>query len=91
MEGIDRLREKLNELLKRHTALLKENESLHREQDRLRNEIARLRSATHEIELSQLSKTIADTMPDEESRVKNRNMLDEVIREIDQILTTLHD
>lgn len=91
MEGIDRLREKLNELLKRHSALLRENENLYKEQERLQSEIARLKSANHDVELSRLSKSIGENMPDEASRTKNRNLLDEVIREIDQILTTLHD
>jgi regulator of replication initiation timing len=90
MEQLDHLRERVNELLKRHTALLQENEHLYKEQERLQAEITKLRSITQEAQLQRLSQAIGESMPDDSTRVKNRNALDEVIREIDQILASLH-
>lgn len=90
MEDMDRLRERVNELLKRYSALQRENEHLYKDQERMQAEIVRLRALVQEAELQRLSQAVGESLPDEASRAKYRSSLDDVIREIDQILATLH-
>ncbi len=89
MESLFRLREKVEALLRRYIALQDENEALHKTLRDKDDEIMRLREALSKEEMNVMATQIGQTIFDPEARAAGRRKLDEVIGEIDKILTTL--
>ena len=88
---MEALRERVGALLKRYAALIQERESLKKELSSLRTENNDLRARLHQTEQGMMAVQINQAMPDEALRLQSRKKLDEVISEIDKILTTLND
>ena len=91
MEGINVLNERVTELLKRYSALLRDRETLRKDVTALRAENEDLRGRLNKAEEGLLASHISQALPDEATRAQNRKKLDQVISEIDKILTTLND
>ena len=91
MEGIEDLRDRVAALLKRFAALMHEREILKKELNLLKTENNDLRARLHQTEQGMMAVQISQAMPDEAVRLQSRKKLDEVISEIDKILTTLND
>lgn len=89
MESVFRLREKVEALLRRYTALEAENEELKASLSGKEEELASMREMLSKADMNTMAKQIGQTISDPEARAAGRRKLDEVIGEIDKILTTL--
>ncbi len=89
MESVFRLRETVETLLRRYSVLQKENITLKESVAAKDEEFAALREALSRAEMSTMAAQIGQTISDPEARAAGRRKLDEVIGEIDKILTTL--
>ena len=91
MDGLEVLRERVQALLKSYAALQRDRERLRKEAEALRAEREVLQARLHHAEESLLAVRIGKSISDEPTRAQSRKKLDEVIGEIDKILTTLND
>ena len=89
MESVFRLREKVEALLRRYIALQDENAALKGCIAAKDEELAAMREATGKAEMSAMAQEIGKAVSSPEARAASRRKLDEVIGEIDKILTTL--
>lgn len=91
MEIMQRLSESVDVLLKRHNAVCGENILLKKQLAEAQVVEEKLRSELRETQQRLMAFEIGAALPDAESRASSRRKLDEVIRDIDKILTTLND
>ena len=91
MDALEALHDRVNALLRRHNAVLRERDDLRKELAAVRAHQETLREKLRHSEDELLAARIGNALPDEEARARSRRKLDEVIGEIDKILTALND
>ena len=91
MDGLDDLRERVAVLIKRYTASMQEQDLLKKQLSTLKLENDDLRARLHSTAQGMMAVQIGNSIPDEALRLQSRQKLDEVISEIDKILTSLND
>jgi hypothetical protein len=91
MSAIDQLRTRVDQLLRQYAAAQLDLKNLRNELKDKDHTIASLQLQLTKTEEQLLAQQIGRAIPDAESRANSRKKLDQVIREIDKILTTLND
>lgn len=91
MQVLDELNGKLNTLVKRYTALEAENKRLRDAVARLEKTGEKLTAQLASLEKDMVSVDLTGTVGNDDDRQNMRRQLDNVITEIDRILTTLND
>jgi len=91
MEQLRSLSDKIDQLLKRQTSLQTENTRLKETVAQQQETIALLNAKLAGLEDQVMGSRIGSTVMSSEEKEKLKKQLDTVIREIDKILSTLHD
>jgi hypothetical protein len=91
MQELQVLNDKLDVLLKKYTALQVENRRLKDTVARQTESVKELNGKLSDLEQNMVAVQIGKTVLSDEERQKVRKQLDDVIGEIDKILTTLND
>ena len=91
MATLSTLGEKVDALIGHLRATRTERDALLQKLDKAEETAAILRRELNEARQQLLAYEIGSAMPDAETRANSRRKLDEVIRDIDKILTTLDD
>jgi cell shape-determining protein MreC len=91
MQELELLNDKLDILLKKYTALQAENNRLKETVGQQLKSIETLNANLASLEESMTANRIGDNLGDDNEKNAMRKQLDNVIGEIDKILTTLND
>ena len=91
MQELQLLNDKLEALLKKYAALQAENLRLKEQVGQQLRSIETLNTKLAALEESMVAKQIGNTMADDKEKETVRKQLDNVIGEIDKILTSLND
>ena len=91
MQELQVLNDKLGVLLKKYTVLLAENERLKATISHQQKSIESLNTNLASLEQSMTASQLGNSLSDDKEKATMRKQLDNVISEIDKILTTLND
>jgi uncharacterized coiled-coil DUF342 family protein len=91
MQELQLLNDKLDVLLKKYITLQAENKRLKEIIDKQAESIQGLSGKLSDLEQNMVAVQIGKAVLSDEERIKMRKQLDNVIGEIDKILTTLND
>lgn len=91
MQELQLLNDKLDVLLKKYTVLLAENERLKATISHQQKSIESLNTNLASLEQSMAASHLGNSLSDDKEKAAMRKQLDNVISEIDKILTTLND
>lgn len=91
MQELQLLNDKLDVLLKKYITLQAENKRLKDTIDKQTESIQGLTGKLSDLEQNMVAVQIGKSVLSDEERIKMRKQLDNVIGEIDKILTTLND
>ena len=91
MQELQLLNDKLDVLLKKYITLQAENKRLKDTIDKQTESIQGLTGKLSDLEQNMVAVQIGNSVLSDEERIKMRKQLDNVIGEIDKILTTLND
>jgi hypothetical protein len=91
MQELQVLNDKLDVLLKKYNTLLAENERLKTTVSQQHQSIQSLNTNLASLEQSMTASQLGNNLTDDKEKAAMRKQLDNVIAEIDKILTTLND